>query len=141
MAHLVRLVDATSILEIGTAYGMSTIAMGKAQRRPALVTMDLSEPQISISRRHLAAALPAGGVEQIAGTSRRSYRASCGRVGSSTSYFHDGGHEGDAYVRDFAGLLPCLQGNSLFLIDDIAWDRTPDVRARTSRSKRTCYEG
>ena len=141
LAHLVRLVDAASILEIGTAYGMSAIAMGKAQRRPALVTMDLSEPQISISRRHLAAAFPTGGVEQIAGDKSEIIPRLVQEGRKFDFVFHDGGHDGDAYVRDFASILPCLQGDSLFLIDDIEWDRTPSVRARTSRSKRTCYEG
>ena len=136
-----RLVDAASILEIGTAYGMSAIAMGKAQRRPALVTMDLSEPQISISRRHLAAAFPTGGVEQIAGDKSEIIPRLVQEGRKFDFVFHDGGHDGDAYVRDFASILPCLQGDPLFLIDDIEWDRTPSVRARTSRSKRTCYEG
>lgn len=67
LAHLVKRADATSILEIGTGYGMSAIAMAKAQRRPSLITIDRGEPQISISRRHLATAFPNGGVEQIAG--------------------------------------------------------------------------
>jgi predicted O-methyltransferase YrrM len=141
LAHLVKMVDAKSILEIGTAYGMSAIAMAKAQEKPALITVDGFEPQISISRRLFRATFPDGGVEQIAGD-KSEVIARLVRDGRRFDFvLHDGGHDGDAYVRDFADMLPSLTRNSLLLIDDIDWDCTPEVRARTSHSRRTCYEG
>ena len=143
LAQVVRLSNAQSILEIGTAYGLSAIAMAKAQTRPNLLTIDLYEPQISISRRHLAARFPGGGVEQIVGDKAEVIPRLVQEGRKFDLVFHDGGHDGDAYVQDFAATLPALSPASLFLIDDIRWDDAPERRlSRTAhKSVRTCYEG
>jgi predicted O-methyltransferase YrrM len=141
LAHLVRLAGATSILEIGTAYGMSAIAMAKAQAKPSLVTIDPFEPQISISRRNLADVFPHGGVEQVAGDKSEVVPRLVQEGRQFDFVLHDGGHDGDAYVRDFAAVLPSMRRGALYLVDDIDWDRTREIRARTSHSRRTCYEG
>ena len=141
LSALVRLSRAKSILEIGTGYGLSAIAMAKAQTRPGLLTIDQYEPQVTISRKHLAAIFPDDNVKLVAGD-KRDIVPRLARDGRRFDLiFHDGGHDGDAYVRDFEALLPTLNAGGLFLIDDIRWDDEPTRRARTPHSRRTCYEG
>jgi predicted O-methyltransferase YrrM len=141
LAELVRHARATSILEIGTGYGMSAIAMARAQAAPRLVTLEASEPQKSLSRRQLETAFPDGGVEPI-GEDKVSATARLIARGDRYDFvFHDGGHDGDAYMRDFTALLPALQPGAMFVIDDIRWDDKEGVRQRTRHSSRTCYEG
>lgn len=50
--------------------------------------------------------------------------------------FHDAGHSGEAYVRDFAAALPFLAPGSVALFDDIRWF---DPQLMTTDPK--CYEG
>ena len=50
LERLVRFQGARSILEVGTAYGASGIALGLSQDRPRLVTIECSANQADIGR-------------------------------------------------------------------------------------------
>jgi predicted O-methyltransferase YrrM len=141
LVAMVKWAKARSILEIGTGYGISAIAMAKAQSIPNLITIEVSEPQITIARRELAAAFPNGGVRQIAGNKSEILPRLVSDGHSFDFVFHDGGHTGDAYVRDYELILPMLAAGALVVIDDIRWDESPERRRRTTGSNRTCYEG
>ena len=50
--------------------------------------------------------------------------------------FHDNGHSGDDYVRDFSELLQLMPSGAVFVLDDIRW-----YGHGQQQSQRTCYEG
>jgi len=141
LAGLVTWADAKAILEIGTGYGLSAIAMANAQKIPHLVTIEGFEPQLSISRRHLADAFPDGGVEQRGETKDTAIKHLVEQGYRFDFVLHDGGHNGDAYVQDFLAVLPILDPGTVYLVDDIRWDAKPARRARVMQSRRTCHEG
>jgi predicted O-methyltransferase YrrM len=140
LAALVRWSAALSILEIGTAYGIGTMALASGQRVPKVVTLDPFEPQASIARRHLERVFGSA-VEQIAESKVTAIPRLIERGDRFDFVFHDGGHEGDAYVADFEALLPALAPGAVVVIDDIRWDDDPELRARTVRSRQSCHQG
>ncbi len=50
--------------------------------------------------------------------------------------FHDGGHSGDAYVRDFQAVVEALAPGGVVIFDDIRWNQPLDPRVDPR-----CYEG
>lgn len=137
---LVRERQPKSILELGTAYGLSAVTMAMAQERPRIVTIDFFEPQASIGPQNIRTIIPEG-VRCLTQDKNLALPA-LAAAGERFDYvFHDGGHTGDAYVKDFHTITPMLEPRSTYVIDDIAWDKTPEIRKYTSESRRTCYEG
>lgn len=137
---LVRELKPASILELGTAYGLSAITMAKAQDRPKLTTIEFSEPQATIGRQNIEKSIGAG-VECVKGD-KNLILPELRQAGRRFDYvFHDGGHAGDDYVKDFESILPMLEPGSTYIVDDISWDDKPEIRKHTSASRRTCYEG
>jgi predicted O-methyltransferase YrrM len=137
---LVREQRPRSILELGTAYGLSAVTMAMAQERPRIVTIDFFEPQASIGPENIRTIVPEG-VRCIT-KDKNLALPELAAAGERFDYvFHDGGHTGDYYVKDFHTIMPMVEPASTYIIDDIAWDKTPEIRKYTSESRRTCYEG
>lgn len=141
LEQLVVYHSATSILEVGTAYGLSAITMSSSKVRPAVVTLDFFEPQATIGPRNIRL-VGADNVECVT-EDKTTALPRLAREGHRFDFvFHDGGHAGDQYVRDFETILPMLEPQSLYVLDDIAWDHSPSNREHTRRySERTCFEG
>lgn len=141
LQQLVAYDGAGSILELGTAYGLSSIAMSLMEHRPKIVTIDFFEPQASIGPENLRS-VGADTVECIKQDKVEALPRLAAEGRRFDFVFHDGGHTGDWYVSDFATIYPMLEKGSLYVIDDIAWDRVPEIRKMTeSMSRRTCFEG
>lgn len=142
LEQLVRSERPEAILEIGTAYGLSTIAMANAQVKPTLVTIERFDPPASIGAANVRREIPSG-VEFHQGNKDDILPALAAEGRKFDFVFHDGGHTGDGYVNDFNTIVPMLTPGSVFIIDDIAWDDNNAVnRAYTSgHSARTCFEG
>lgn len=141
LQQLIAYRGAKSILELGTAYGLSSIAMAKTRERPQIVTIEFAEPQATIGLENLRT-VGATNVECVKGDKVEVLPRFASEGRKFDFVFHDGGHTGDFYVSDFALIAPMLEPESIYVIDDIAWDSRPDIRALTeSRSRRTCFEG
>jgi predicted O-methyltransferase YrrM len=141
LEYLVRAAGARQILEIGTAYGLSGIALTMAQEVPALTTLDGFEPQASLGPVNIRSVSPQG-VEAIKGDKNDTLPRLAAEGRRYDFVFHDGGHDGDAYVRDFEVIQSMMQSGAIYIIDDITWDKRPDLRRTTrERSRRTCQEG
>jgi predicted O-methyltransferase YrrM len=141
LQQLIGYRGARSVLEVGTAYGLSSIAIATSKQRPSVVTIDFPEPQASIGPENLRS-VGATNVECIKQDKVEALPRLAAEGRKFDFVFHDGGHTGDWYVSDFATIAPMLEPESVYVIDDIAWDRTPEIRAITQpKSRRTCFEG
>lgn len=122
--NAVKIFRPSTMLEVGTAYGMSARFMMSAAQRyttgATLHTIEASEPQFSLAENSLT---------QRFGENVRCYnglstdmipaiRESADRI---DLVFHDGAHDGDIYESDFAALLPVLGAGSIIIFDDIRW--------------------
>lgn len=138
---LIRTQQAASILEIGTAYGISSIAMAGAQETPSITTVELSEVQARLGGDNIRRFFPEG-IRCLKGNKNDVVPDLAASGARFDFVFHDGGHDGDAYVRDFETIAPMMMPGGLYLLDDIRWDNNETVRERTVElSRRTCFEG
>jgi predicted O-methyltransferase YrrM len=134
LAAVVRVTAARRIIEIGTAYGLGTLSMARAAGPNAqIVTLERSEPQLSIARQtlagepnvHVIGAIAAEAIEEVADH----------LGGPANLLFHDGGHSREGYISDFAVYEPLLALGATVVFDDIHWvDRHSAIDPRT-------YEG
>lgn len=122
--NAVKVFRPSTMLEVGTAYGMSARFMMSAAERytpgSSLHTIEASEPQFSLARNSLNQRF-GDNVHCYNGLSTDmipSIRESAGRI---DLVFHDGAHDGDIYEADFAALLPVLGAGSIIIFDDIRW--------------------
>lgn len=137
--NTVRFFRPRSLLEIGTAYGMSAmfmlLALEKYGRGGKLRTIEPLEPQFSLSRRHLGARFEAS-VECRYGWSHDHIPALCAEGRRFDLVFHDNGHSGEAYINDFKRFASNLAGSAVVIYDDIRWfDRSAVARDPQ------CYRG
>jgi predicted O-methyltransferase YrrM len=129
------------ILEIGTGYGFSTIALARCSSLPRVTTIEFSLERHRLARANLSSA-GLDGVHCMHADKIDALRELTEAGAAFDMVFHDGGHSGDEYVRDFARLLPLLRPGALIVFDDIAWDRSERMRAQTrAKSARSCIEG
>lgn len=114
----------STMLEVGTAYGMSARFMLQAAERynPAatLDTIEAGEPQFSLAEASLTDRF-AGHIECHKGLSSKLIPKICESMTSLDFVFHDGAHDGRIYESDFAAMLPVLRAGSVVIFDDIRW--------------------
>jgi predicted O-methyltransferase YrrM len=138
MFNLVRACRSESILELGTAYGISGMFMLRAQERckktPRLTTVEGFSPQKEISAELLSRKFGSG-VSLRHGLKSEVIPALAAGGETFDLLFHDGGHVGDAYVDDFLNLAPVLRDGAVVVYDDIRFDQSH------TKSRRSCYEG
>jgi len=120
----IRFMQSEQCLELGTAYGMSALfilealkAYGKSGR---LTTVEVSEPQFSLSSSMLERRYGAAVSCQFGWTHSvlPNLVKSLGRI---DFMFHDCGHAGEDYVRDFSQVSDILAPGAVVLFDDICW--------------------
>ena len=141
LQQLVGYRGAKHVLELGTAYGLSSIAMAKTKERPQIVSIEFAEPQATLGPENLRT-VDVDSVECIHADKIEALPRLAAEGRRFDFVFHDGGHTGDFYVSDFALIAPMLEPESIYVIDDIIWDDRPEIRALTEpRSRRTCFEG
>ena len=136
---LVRQRGARSVLEIGTAYGISAVALAMARDGMHVTTIEGFEPQATIGPRNIASVVE--GVECLPARKEEAFPRLAAGDRRFDLVFHDGGHLGDAYVDDFEAIHPILSREAVYVIDDAFHDDTPKRREfSSSRSRRTCRE-
>ena len=122
LAALVRFARSSRIVEIGTAYGMSSLFMAtELVPDGTIATIEVSEPQRTLSRELLEKEEPHR-VHTIHAWSHEAVDQVRNILGTATLLFHDGGHSGEAYVRDFDLYLPIMESGGIVLFDNIRWD-------------------
>ncbi len=141
LKDLAEMQESTSILEVGSGYGLSAIALARTEASPRVVTVENSADRFAIARANARKA-KAANVQCIRSDKIDALQTFLDRRERFDFIFHDGGHYGDDYVRDFHIMRRMLEPGALMVFDDIAWDRTQKVRAFTrTRSARSCLQG
>lgn len=139
LAATIRFMRPTRCIEIGTAYGLSASMIASALQRVSpqgrLLTIEIGDIQHRLSAA-LLAELFSDRIECCHGSTETVLSSAAARMAPIEFVFHDGGHSGDAYVRDFNTLLDGLASGAVVVFDDIRWQNRyrPNVDMR-------CYEG
>jgi predicted O-methyltransferase YrrM len=134
----VRWTRATSVLELGTAYGVGSAFLAEALLRGKsaghLATIEASMPQSSFSSA-LISSTYSGVVTAHVGRSEVVLPQVLAEHGPLDLLFHDAEHSERAYVEDFAAVVDALQPGALVIYDDIDW-HDPAVPAAAGTTRR-----
>jgi predicted O-methyltransferase YrrM len=143
LAAAVRFFEARRILEVGTAYGISSMFMGIALQEtgleiqlPAIHTLEAYEPQATLSRTLLEQELK-GLVHCAKGRANEALASLAQTAAPIELVFHDAGHTYDDYIHDFAAFEPHMGPGSILILDDIRWEDTRSSNSKPSKA----YEG
>jgi len=134
LASIIRFCRPTLSLELGTAYGMSALFLMEACRQVELsgrlVTIEGSERLFALASQALHDrygdkvlchhGLTSDLLPDLART-----------AGPFDFMFHDAGHTGDNYTRDFHTIVDALAEGAAVLFDDIRWE---DARFHSARA-------
>jgi len=130
------------ILEVGTAYGISSVFMGHSQKAVfqsdeafRLYTLEGFEPQAGLCRELLSRELEEH-VHCTFGKTDVALRPLAETAGDIHLAFHDAGHTYDDYVNDFNKIVDRMAAGSVLMLDDIRWN---DPRYVTGNAR--TYEG
>jgi predicted O-methyltransferase YrrM len=142
--NVVRRARPERCLEIGTAWGMSTMIIAEAQRNlglePQVITIEPNEPQYSTAQEMLSRRY-AGRVSCVRGKSDEALPSLADAIANTGFVFDDGAHRGDMYLGNFQRYRDHLLPGATILIDDIRWDEGGNRWKTESVSKRTCHQG
>ena len=121
----IRFLRPSSVLELGTAYGMSSLCMGtklvRLDKPWSIITVEMNPRTHAIASGILNEAF-SGKVNCICGTSQSALQALRETNERFDFFFHDAAHSLEAYTRDFAAAAPMLQPGAVLLLDDIRWE-------------------
>jgi predicted O-methyltransferase YrrM len=139
LTTVARFTQSRHCLELGTAYGISALFILEALKKRGtdthLTTLEGLEPQFSMSSKILKnrysnhVSCEFGWIQEVLPRIVRSLEC-------LDFLFHDAGHNGEEFVRDFHTVLPILTPGALVLFDDIHWEDP-----RFSQGKPHSYEG
>jgi predicted O-methyltransferase YrrM len=125
LSGIIRVCRTDRCLELGTAYGMSSMFILYALRANGaeghLTTVEGWEPQFSISSKILkerfgnSVCCRFGGREEILPSVIES-------LGGIDFFLHDAGHSREDYTRDFGVVIQALVPGAVVLINAIRWD-------------------
>ena len=118
LATVARTARPKSILELGTAFGMSAAFLAKAAPEARIVTLEPSAPHAAIAR-ELLDSVGAANVELLELASDAAEPAVRRRLGSIDMLFHDALHSREAYIQDFELYEPLLTPGAVVIYDDI----------------------
>jgi predicted O-methyltransferase YrrM len=123
--QLVRVLQPTAVLELGTCVGMSGAYLASAMRinnKGHLYTLEGMPDSASVARETFSALGVSERVTIIVGR----FNDTLGDAFKHAPYnlaFIDGHHEGDATVEYFQKIKPNMTGRSFLIFDDIDWSR------------------
>jgi predicted O-methyltransferase YrrM len=138
LSAAVRVMRPQNCLELGTAYGMSSLfvlsQLASNRGEGKLTTVELFEPQFGIAssllRERYEDHVDCRKIEIGEGLP-----GLAGSLGAIDFAFHDSEHTGESYVRDFQMLEPHMAPGGVILFDDIRWTH-PEVQDTMG-----CYAG
>ena len=137
--NVVKVMESRHVIELGTYLGMSTMflleALDTAGPEAHVTTIELHDKYHSIASALLDQRFK-GRVTCIQGLTEEVV-PELGRTMTGVDLmFHDAGHTGENYVRDFKAAEPSLASGAVLLFDDIRW-RDPSVATSDPR----CHDG
>ena len=140
LSAIIRFARSERCLEAGTAYGMSALFILEAIRNNLgaghLRTVEGWEPLYSLSSSMLKERY-GDMVSCHLGNTQDELPKLAKTAGPFDFMFHDDGHLGEIYIRDFNAVKDAFSPGAVVLFDDIRWE---DLRMTEGRPAR-CYEG
>lgn len=126
--HLVRRLQPSSALELGTCVGISAAYQGVAMARNGRGRLRTLEgaPSIAELARQTFAAAGLDNVEVVVGPFHETLDAALTAAAPLDFFFNDGHHDHDAVLRYFDEALPHLADGAVVVFDDISW--SPGMR-------------
>ena len=120
LATVVRCMASRRIVEVGTAYGIGTLALARTTEPDTrIVTIEPAQPMHSIARENLERAPGVTVLQALAVDAGDAARNTLD--GPCDLFFHDGSHTRDSYISDFAAFEPLLASGAIVVFDDINW--------------------
>ena len=127
LSSAVRVLRPRQCLELGTAYGMSSLftlsQLEACDEEAHLTTVEGTEAQYRVSSDFLKKRY-GDLVECKHADITDSLAEICSEIGEIDFVFHDAGHSGENYVRDFQRMEPLLPHGAVVIVDDIRWRNT-----------------
>lgn len=121
----IRFLRPSSVLELGTAYGMSSLCMGiklvRLDKPWSITTVEMDPGTHAIASEILNEAF-AGKINCICATSQQALQTLREANERFDFLFHDAAHSLEAYRQDFAAAAPMLRPGAVLLLDDIHWE-------------------
>lgn len=120
LAAVVRFGACRSILELGTAYGLSTLFMALTNPEASVTTIEADERQFRLSSEMLRTVCGERIRCKLGLT--RAVLPTLADHPPIDMVFHDAGHSREDYIKDFQAMESLLAVGTLVLIDDIRWN-------------------
>ncbi len=126
--HLVRRLQPSSALELGTCVGISAAYQGVAMARNGQGRLRTLEgaPSIAALAQQTFDAVGLDNVEVVVGPFHETLSAALAAAAPLDFFFNDGHHDHDAVLRYFDEALPYLADGAVVVFDDISW--SPGMR-------------
>ena len=139
LSSAVRVLRPRQCLELGTAYGMSSLfilsQLESFVEKACLTTVEETDTQYRVSSDFLKNKY-GDLVECKQADIAESLTGICSEIGEIDFVFHDAGHSGENNVRDFQRMEPSLPRGAVVVVDDIRW--TNPLYPEPAMS---CYDG
>ncbi|TSA29625.1 MAG: SAM-dependent methyltransferase [Bacteroidetes bacterium] len=119
---LVKHYKPRSIIELGTAFGISTMYMAMAYPNCHIYTVEGCSDTLYIAT-HNFSRLGLGNIQEICGNFDELLPKILARTETVDLVFIDGNHKKEATLRYFDECLAHVHNNTIFVFDDIHWSK------------------
>ena len=118
--RLVNHFQPSTMLELGTSIGISTIYQASARRNAKMITIEGCPETAKIAKENIDK-LKLENVEIITGSFDDVLLPALQNLGKVDHVFFDGNHRKESTLKYFGEALPYAHNDSLFIFDDIHW--------------------
>jgi len=119
---LVKHYKPRTVIELGTAFGLSSMYMAMGYRNSHIYTIEGCNDTLHIAT-HNFSRLGLGNIEEICGNFDDRLPEILNRFETVDMVFFDGNHKQEATLRYFDECLTHIQNNTIFVFDDIYWSK------------------
>jgi predicted O-methyltransferase YrrM len=120
--RLARYFNPTTVLELGTSFGLSTLYLARGAENGTVTTVEGCPQTFRIAQHHFEQ-LRQQNIEPILGSFRSRLPDILRRSGTLDLVFIDGHHASGPTLEYFEQCLTRINNNSVFVLDDIHWSR------------------
>lgn len=120
--RLVKLINPTHILELGTSFGMSTAYMSIANPKAKVVTVEGSDSISKIAQDNFTK-LQLENIHLVTGTFENTLSSTLNYLPQLDFIFIDGHHQKEATIKYFEMCLTKSHTKTVFIFDDINWSK------------------
>ena len=134
LATFVDWLSPSTIIELGTGTGLSTMYMGVTSTQSRIISIEGCSGIASLAKKNINR-LGLDNVEIVTGSFQNILPTILHKLKHNLFVFIDGDHYGDHLVNYYELILPFTNENTVFVFDDIRWSRSME-RAWFSLIKR-----